>query len=197
MSFFGAFDSSRGARNQAKYANLKARYRHEQNRAKYNNRKAAFRANENERVLGTSRARSDAYRKLIIGTRGKAQKGAEKAYRAFARARKGPETGRATRRASGFSDYEKLLQTQAALENQVSLASGEALSATMQGIGRKDLSIHRKNLGKVGIPASAPLMAPYEKENKFMTFMNFVQWTAKTATAASTADAAMKKAEWY
>ena len=187
MSFFGQFDKSRGARQQAKYNNLKARYAHEANRAKYNNKKAAFRANENERVLGTSRARSDAYRKLTIGLAGKARKGQEQAYKAFARARKGPETGRATRRASGFSDYEKLLQTQAALENQVSLASGEALSATMQGIGRKDLSIHRKNLGKVGIPASAPLMAPYEKENKFMTFMNFVQWTAKTASSVATA----------
>ena len=191
MSFFGQFDSSRGARNQAKYANLKARYRHEQNRAKYNNRKAAFRANENERVLGTSRARSDAYRKLIIGARGKAQKGAEKAYRAFARARKGPETGRATRRASGFSDYEKLLQTQAALENKVSMGS-EAMSLQMQAIGRKDLSIYRKNLGKVGVPAQTPLMQPYEKENKFMTFMNFTKWAVETGTSVATGVGGLK-----
>ena len=41
MSFFGAFDKSRGARNQAKYNNLKARYAHEANRAKYNNKKTS------------------------------------------------------------------------------------------------------------------------------------------------------------
>ena len=185
MSFFGQFDKSRGARDQAKYNNLKARYQHEANRAKYNNKKAAFRANENERVLGTSRARSDAYRKLTIGLAGKARKGQEQAYKAFSRARKGPETGRATRRASGFSDYEKLLQTQAALENKVSMG-GEAMSLQMQAIGRKDLSIYRKNLGRVGVPAQTPLMQPYEKENKFMTFMNFAQWTAGVVTGYNT-----------
>ena len=108
MSFFGAFDKTRSGRHQAKYNNLKLRYQHEANRAKYNNKKAAFRANENERILGTSRSRSDAYRKLTIGLAGKARKGQEQAYKAFARARKGPEKGRATRRDSGFSDYEKL-----------------------------------------------------------------------------------------
>ena len=178
MSFFGAFDKTRSGRQQAKYNNLKLRYQHEANLAKYNNKKASFRANENERVLGTSRARSDAYRKLTIGLAGKARKGQEQAYKAFARARKGPEKGRATRRASGFSDYEKLLATQAALENKVSMG-GEAMSMQMQAIGRKDLSIYRKNLGKVGVPAQTPLMQPYEKENKFMTFMNFADWTMR------------------
>jgi hypothetical protein len=195
MSFFSHFDKTAGGRRQTKFANMKARYRHEQNRAKYKNRINAFKANENERVLGTSRARSDAYRKLVIGARGKARKGAEQAYKAFAKARKGP-TGEGSSRAQ-FSDFERLLQAQAGLEHKVSLASGEGLALQMQGIGRKDLSIHRKNVGQLGIPASAPLMAPYEKENKFMTFMNFASWAAKTATTAGKLDAAGEAAGWW
>jgi hypothetical protein len=174
VSFFSYFDKTAGGRRQAKYANMKARYKHMANRAKYNNKKAAFKANQNERVLGTSRAQSDAYRKLVIGARGRARKGKEQAYKAFAKARKGP-TGEGSTRAQ-FSDYDKLLQTQAALENQVTAASGEQLALTMQGIGRKDLALHRKNIGALGVPAQTPLMQPYQKENKFMTFMNFTRW---------------------
>ena len=178
MSFFGAFDSSRGARNQAKYNNLKLKYQFEAERAKYNNKKTAFRANENERVLGTSRSRSDAYRKLTIGLAGQARKGQEQTYKAFSKSRRAPERGRSTRRASGFADYEKLLAQQAQLENIVSMGA-EAMSLQLQAIGRKDLAIHRKNLGQVGVPAQTPLMQPYEKENKFMTFMNFADWTMR------------------
>ncbi len=174
MSFFSYFDKTAGGRRQAKYANMRARYKHMANRAKYNNKKAAFKANQNERVLGTSRATSDAYRKLVIGARERERKGKEQAYKAFAKARKVP-TGEGSTRAQ-FSDYEKLLQTQSALENQVTAASGEQLQLTMQGIGRKDLALHRKNIGALGVPAQTPLMQPYQKENKFMTFMNFTRW---------------------
>ena len=186
MSFFGAFDKTRGARNQAKYANLKARYQHEANRAKYNNNKAAFRANEDARVIGTSRARSDAYRKLIIGSSERAKKGAEQAYKAYARARRGPEQGRSSQRA--MSDFDMLLQKQAALENSVSLAGGEAMQQQLLARERKAQGIHAKNLAALGIPAQTPLMMPYEKENKFMTAMNFVNFAASTVAGISKAD---------
>ena len=192
MSFFGQFDKSRGARNQAKYANLKARYQHEANRAKYNNNKAAFRANEDARVIGTSRARSDAYRKLIIGSSERAKKGAEQAYKAYARARRGPEQGRSSQRA--MSDFDMLLQKQAALENSVSLAGGEAMQQQLLARECKAQGIHAKNLAALGIPAQTPLMMPYEKENKFMTAMNFVNFAAKTATTVATGYDAMDAA---
>ena len=92
-----------------------------------------------------------------------------------------------------FSDYEKLLQTQSALENQVTAASGEQLQLTMQGIGRKDLALHRKNIGALGVPAQTPLMQPYEKENKFMTFMNFVNWSASTVSSVASASTNVKE----
>ena len=185
MSFFGAFDKTRGARNQAKYANLKARYQHEANRAKYNNNKAAFRANEDARVIGTSRARSDAYRKLIIGSSERAKKGAEQAYKAYARARRGPEQGRTSQRA--MSDFDMLLQKQAALENSVTLAGGEAMQQQLLARERKAQGIHAKNLAALGIPAQTPLMMPYEKENKFMTAMNFVNFAASTVSGVGKA----------
>ena len=191
MSFFSAFDKTAGGRRQAKFANMKARYQHMANRAKYNNAKAAFRANENARVIGDSRARGDAYRKLIIGAGERHRKGAEQAYKAYAKARRGPEGGRSSKRA--FSDFDMLLQKQAALENSVSLAGGEAMQQQLLARDRKSQGLYAKNLAKLGVPAQTPLMMPYQKENKFMTAMNFVNFAASTATSVAKAGMAWEK----
>ena len=185
MSFLGAFDKSAGPRRQAKFNNLNARYKHEANRAKYNNKVAAFRANEDARVIGLSRSKSDAYRKLIIGARGKALKGQEQSYKAYAKGRRADEGGRSSR--AKFSDFERLLQAQATIENQVSLASGEAYSIANLGANRQSIQIHNKHIGALGVPAQTPLMQPYAKENKFMTALNFVNTMAKTASTVATA----------
>ena len=187
MSFFSAFDNTRQGRNQAKLANARARYKHMANVAKYNNNKAAFKANENARVLGESRARGDAYRKLIIGAAEKHRKGSEQAYKAYAKARRVNEGGRSSKRA--FSDMEMLLQKQAALENSVALAGGEQMQQQMLAVSRKGATHFAKNLQKLGVPAQNPMMQPYEKENKFMSAMNFVNWGVKTgANIASSVD---------
>jgi hypothetical protein len=150
------------------------------NRAKYNNAKAAFKANEQSRVIGDSRAQGDAYRKLIIGASEKHRKGAEQAYKAYAKARRGPEGGRSSKRA--FSDFSMLLQKQAALENSVAMAGGEAMQQQMLAIDRASGQKYAKNLSKLGVPAQTPLMMPYQKENKFMTALNFANFAIKTGT---------------
>jgi hypothetical protein len=180
MSFFSAFDKTSGSRRQAKFANMKARYQHMANRAKYNNAKAAFKANEQSRVIGDSRAQGDAYRKLIIGASEKHRKGAEQAYKAYAKARRGQEGGRSSKRA--FSDFSMLLQKQAALENSVAMAGGEGMQQQMLAIDRASGQKYAKNLSKLGVPAQTPLMMPYQKENKFMTALNFANFAIKTGT---------------
>ena len=73
----------------------------------------------------------------------------------------------------------------------MSFAAGETASLQRQAILRKDLGLHRKNIGALGVPARNPIMEPYQKENKFMTFMNATQWAFKTGANIATAGKTM------
>tara|TARA_R100000458_G_scaffold59799_1_gene71848 strand:+ start:48 stop:629 length:582 start_codon:yes stop_codon:yes gene_type:complete len=189
MSFFDVFDNTKSGREQAKHRNRLARYRHFQNANKYANKTKAFKTGEEERVAGTQRNMATAHRK-VLAIRGQVNKKNEEAYIAYSKSRRGPGTGRSTRYSGGRA-YEQLLNTQAKLENAVSLAAGESLSLQKQAIGRADLAMHRKNVGALGIPAAAPLMEPYQKENKFMTFMNATQWAFQTGANIASAGQTM------
>ena len=178
MSFFSYFDKTASGRNAAKFRNKQKWGQHWANVTKYSNKKAAYRANEDEPVLSLSRDLADQNRKVLT-IRGQANKGKEQAYIKYAKSRK-VETGRSTR--SNTQAYEQLLAQQSKFESAVSFASGETASLMRQSIGRRDAGLHRKNIGALGIPARTPMMEPYQKENKFMTFMNFANWGISTAT---------------
>ncbi len=183
MSFFSAFDNTKPGRHAAKFRNKQKMGQYWANVTKYSNKKMAFASKEDERVLSLSRDLADQNRQ-VLKIRGQANTGKEQAYKKFSQTRRGPEEGRSTR--FGRKPYEQLLNQQANLEAAVSFAAGETASLQRQAILRKDLGLHRKNIGALGVPARNPIMEPYQKENKFMTFMNFTKWAVDTGANLAT-----------